>query len=312
MSRRFKIALIAAFAGAILAAGCGANTETATTTTSTTELPASTSTSQPAPATTTTIVAGTTTTTPIGDVGHLLVVGDWGSGTLPQGAVAGAMMRHAEANEVDAILTTGDNFYSDDAEFLIHPFGWVLEAGTPFWITWGNHDVDSDARIEAVNETFGDPPRWTTHQWGEILVVILDSTQIESDEQVDFLAETLAASDDPTIVVFHHPVHSCGSHGSTTEILTRWVPLFDEDVFLVLNGHEHNYQRFEDDGTSYVVTGGGGAQLTELANCLAAGPEHIAAEMLHHFVVLEQGEGLMVSIVDASDEIIDEFVLELP
>lgn len=257
-------------------------------------------------------MATTTTTTPSVDVGDLLVVGDWGFGTLPQGAVAGAMMRHAEVNRVDAILTTGDNFYSDDAEFLMHPFQWAIEEEIPFWITWGNHDRDTPDRIAAINEIFDDPPRWTAHRWGNVLVVILDSTQIENENQVDFLEESLANSDLPTIVVFHHPVHSCGSHGATPPIVDDWVPRFDDDVFLVLNGHEHNYQRFEADGITYVVTGGGGAPLTELASCASGVPEPLAAEVAHHFVVLEQSESLVVSIIDTNGEVIDAFEAELP
>lgn len=242
----------------------------------------------------------------------LLVVGDWGAGTSDQETVATAMADHTDGKYVGAILTTGDNFYSDDAEFLMHPFEWATEAEIPFWITWGNHDVESSDRVAAVNAVFDDPPRWTTQRWGDLVVVILDSTQPDSEDQVDFLTETLADTDLPTIVVFHHPPYSCGSYGHDESIQENWVTRFDDDVFLVLSGHEHNYQRFEDSGTMYVVTGGGGAALTELSACPNHGPEAIAAESTHHFLVMEQEDNVTVSVVDGGGDLIDEFELTVP
>jgi 3',5'-cyclic AMP phosphodiesterase CpdA len=248
----------------------------------------------------------------IEQVGDLLVVGDWGSGTMPQGAVAGAMMRYAEQEEVEAVLTTGDNLYSDDFGFLMEPFGWADEDGIPFWVGWGNHDVESQTRIEAMNTVFDDPPRWTVHQWGAADVVILDSTQVDSDEQLSFLEESLAASQRPTIVVAHHPPFSCGEYDDSTQIIEDWLPLFDQDVVLVLSGHEHSYQRFQVDGVAYAVTGGGGATLSELGTCAEDHPELVAGESLHHFLVLSQdGDAVNVSSVDVNGDVFDEFSVEL-
>lgn len=230
---------------------------------------------------------------------------------MPQGAVAGAMSRYAEEHDVGAILTTGDNFYSDDWEFLMEPFGWATEAGLPFWVAWGNHDIETNARIEAMRQAFDDPPRWTVHKWGGVDIVILDSTQPQDEQQLDFLETTLTETEDPTIVVFHHPRYSCGSHDDT-EGLDEWTDRFDEDVFLVLNGHEHNYQRFEEDRITYVVTGGGGAALTGLGGCGDDHPERIAGESVHHFIVLEQSEDLKATVLDVNGDVLDEWQLDLP
>lgn len=263
-------------------------------------------------AATTTSITPTTTTAGNEEAGDLLVVGDWGSGTLPQGAVAGAMMRYAEDNDVAAILTTGDNFYSDDAEFLMEPFDWATDAGIPFWITWGNHDLESDARVAAIDEEFDNPPRWELYRWGLVDVVVLDSTQVDSEEQLGFLDESLAASGRPTIVAFHHPVYSCGSYGNSEAIIETWVSRFDDDVFLVLSGHEHNYQRFEESSVTYVVTGGGGATLTEIGSCPPGHPTPVSAESAHHFLTLERDDGVIVSVIDVAGEPIDGFEVPLP
>jgi len=47
------------------------------------------------------------------------------------------------------------------------------------------------------------------------------------------------------------PAWSCSSHGSTPEVDRCWVPVLERyRVALVLNGHDHNYQRFVSAGGS--------------------------------------------------------------
>lgn len=269
--------------------------------------------------TATTISSSTTTTsTPTSEPvttkqtatpGMLLVLGDWGSGTAPQGAVAGAMARFAEENDVDAILTTGDNFYSDDAEFLMKPFDWVDDADINWWVTWGNHDLESTTRQRAVSDTFGSPPRWTTHDWGNVTVVILDSNQVEKADQIEFLKMALAEIDGPTIVVFHHPAYSCSRHGDSDAVQREWLPEFDSDVVLVLSGHDHNYQRIDEGGLTYVVSGGGGRRLYDLEPCDS---DTKASAELHHFVVLQQNDQVIHgTAVDVNGTPIDEFFIDL-
>lgn len=265
-------------------------------------------------ATTTTSGATTSSTSsPESPMGEVLVVGDWGSGSEPQGAVAGAMQRYSEENEITAILTTGDNFYSDDADFLMQPYFWVEEAGIDWWITWGNHDVETDARIDIVNETFDDPPRWGVYSWDDMNVIVLDSNQVTSLDQAAFLLSTLAEGDNPTIVVLHHPPFSCAHHGATAELSKEVVEVFDDDVALVLSGHDHSYQRFEHGGVSYVVTGGGGRDLYEIDECPTNHPELIAGAELHHFLALTRIEQATVKVtaIDVNGATIDEFEIDL-
>lgn len=300
-------------AGLLSACGSGSgNGATSTPTTTSTPDSATTTTNiatatSPAPSTTTSSSA----TVELPD--NLVVVGDWGSGTAPEGAVAGAMQRYVRDNDVAAILTTGDNFYSDDAEFLMQPYGWVAEETIDWWITWGNHDVESDSRVEAVNKTFDKPPRWGVHSWGAIDVIVLDSNQITSLEQGAFLLRAMAGSERPTVIVLHHPPYSCSHHGSTTEVVNQVIGIFDEDVFLVLSGHDHNYQRFENQDVTYVVTGGGGRSLYDLQECPANHPERLAGAELHHFLALQQQESsLQMTVFDVNGETIESLRLELP
>ncbi|MGA8038710.1 MAG: metallophosphoesterase [Acidimicrobiia bacterium] len=243
----------------------------------------------------------------------LLVIGDWGSGDGNEQAIAALMHQAVLDHPVAAILTTGDNIYSNSTGSTMAPFSWMSGVGLDWWITWGNHDEEDAGRIAVVNGVFGDPPMWTKIQWGEVDVIILDSNQVTTKAQLDFLKSQLAASSRPTILAFHHPVYSCANHGDTADVIDNWLPLFDKDVVLVLNGHDHNYQRFADGGVTYVVTGGGGRGLYSLESCPNGHPTRIAGESTHHFLDIQQTKtALVVKAIDDNGSVIDTFNVALP
>lgn len=223
------------------------------------------------------------------------------------------MARYADGTEIAAILTTGDNFYSDDAELLMEPLDWAISNDITFWIAWGNHDVESRSHIDAVEASFSHPDRWTTHSWGNLDIIILDSNQVDSTEQLEFLEQAMDSSERGTIVVFHHPPFNCGSHNAKEEIQESWVSRFDNDVFLVLSGHDHNYQRFEKEDVTYIVTGGGGQRLYDIETCPKDHPQLLAGVTSHHFLSLDQTESqLIVEVMDVNGGLLDTVVLPIP
>jgi hypothetical protein len=242
----------------------------------------------------------------------VLIMGDWGTGSPEMIEIAAQMEAYADGHNVVAILTTGDNLYHDDYERLLRPFEWVTSSEIEFWVTWGNHDVESPTRIEAMEKAFGDPPRWRFIRWNEVDVIVLDSTQVESSQQLSFLETSLARSDRPAIVALHHPPYSCAGRSGRAMVRAEWVPRFDDDVVLVMGGHDHNYQRFESEGTHYVVSGGGGQNLNRLYGCEADHPRQQAASQVHHFMALHQaGDELDVEIIDIDGTTIDSFAIDI-
>jgi len=240
------------------------------------------------------------------DPGSLLVVGDWGSGTEDESLIASEMESYSSAHPVQAILTTGDNFYEDDPDEMMQPFHWARSAGIDFWLTWGNHDVESSDRVAAVNTAFGNPPSWATIEWGETEILILDSNDVDSAAQLSYLESEMERIEAPTIVVFHHPPFSCSDHGDNEAVQREWLPRFDDDVILVLNGHAHTYQRFEQNGVPYVVTGGGGRDLDELGDCPSGHVPRVVSEEAHNFLTMTQAEHVLsVSAVGEAGEAID-------
>ena len=69
------------------------------------------------------------------------------------------------------------------------------------------------------------------------------------------------------VVMGHHPVYSDGPHGDHPVLAREWDPLFRKHkVDIYLAGHDHDIQplKFENHPTSFFISGGGGADLSNL------------------------------------------------
>jgi hypothetical protein len=109
------------------------------------------------------------------------------------------------------------------------------------------------------------------------------------------------------------PAWSCSSHGSTPEVDRCWVPVLERyRVALVLNGHDHNYQRFVSaGGVAWVVTGGGDRNLYPVgAHCPAGTPRRVAGVAQYHFTAVEiRGRSLTLRAVAADGHVLDQAVI---
>ena len=173
-------------------------------------------------------------------------------------------------------MTLGDNDYTRGRSFRanwVSSFGWLGSAGVDVAGTLGNHDVEfGRGRYEFALLRMPGP--YYVRRVNEVELIVLDSTAITA-AQTRWLERTLARrSGFRRIVAFHHPPYTCGGHLGSATVRKAWVPLFERyGVRLVLNGHDHNYQRFERNGVTYVVHGGGGAESLQAAGL----PSHLSA-----------------------------------
>ena len=243
---------------------------------------------------------------------HLVAVGDIGDAGKRIDATGLAAARIAEREPVDALLLLGDNVYPDGRPerlqgTVIEPFAAVLGRGTDLLAILGNHDVvagHGDDQMTAL----GMEGRWWSRTYGEVLVIGLDSNDIDAPGQLEFLDETLAASDATwRIVAVHHPPYSAGYQGSSLDIRDVLAPvLARHDVQLVLSGHDHDYQRSVPiDGTTYVVSGGGsGTRRT------GEDPFTAVSWSWHHLVdIAVTGDRLTLRAVGQDGTVFDEVVL---
>ncbi len=105
--------------------------------------------------------------------------------------------------------------------------------------------------------------------------------------QVTWLRADLAANPRACVAaIWHHPLFSSGVHGGTTSTRPLWDALYEAGADLVLNGHDHDYERFapqRPDGTAdpahgirEFVVGVGGGGLRSFATIRANSQAHKA------------------------------------
>ncbi|TAL12134.1 MAG: hypothetical protein EPO00_02295, partial [Chloroflexota bacterium] len=113
----------------------------------------------------------------------------------------------------------------------------------------GNHEYEGTLAPGYFNY-WDNVPHYYSYTIGPWHFISLDSTsqynQTSSGSgQVTWLANDLATNTAPcTIAYFHHPTYSVGPNGDTNRMATIWSMLASAGVDLVLNGHDHDYQRW--------------------------------------------------------------------
>lgn len=239
------------------------------------------------------------------------VIGDSGFGEQ----VTYDLLAEMAAFDLDFVVHTGDVVYRvyedpDPATAFTRkyflPFAPVLHQ-IPVYAVPGNHEFEVATLLEDVpyyfhvfppilDETRGlrgsDGLReYFRFSVGDYQFILLNSQAFygsgERNSQTDWLEEQLKnQSVSHSIVVSHIPPFTSGKYDKDGGPLrSRWVPLYEaSNVRLVLSGHDHNYQRLEVNGITYVVSGGGSTSLYPLS---LSHPNAKAFERRSHFVLLE-------------------------
>jgi 3',5'-cyclic AMP phosphodiesterase CpdA len=163
----------------------------------------------------------------------------------------------------DAVFTLGDNAYME---------GTAAQFRDCFSPTWGtptrgimkkihpapgNHEYltkGANPYYEYFGDRAGTPSAgYYSYDIGAWHAVVLNSeivvnpgfTDQERKAQEDWLRKDLKDKGKPcTLAYWHHPRFSSGWHGSDARFEPVWQILYDNGVDLVLNGHDHDYERF--------------------------------------------------------------------
>jgi predicted MPP superfamily phosphohydrolase len=216
----------------------------------------------------------------------------------------------------------------------------AISEQAPFFLALGNHD-DGPGEGEGAyfNKLFAQPRNnpdnvedYFSFIVGNVQFIALNTENFDMDAQILWMEDELAAHQDDVdwrIVFFHRPIWSSGAHGSNEDDVPRasvMVPVLEAyGVDLVLNGHDHDYERFhpsiggftqprqinplpfdnetrgEAEGVIYIVTGGAGALVNPIFDVTeegsAYGDNHI------HYLVLEvAGDTLSLTARDLGSQ----------
>jgi hypothetical protein len=192
------------------------------------------------------------------------VLGDFGTGDRTQYELAAQMVKAHQSFKYQTVVLVGDNIYGserpqDFKKKFEDPYKPLLDAGVKFYASLGNHD----AREQRFYKPFNMEGKlyYTFSPQAEIRFFALESTY-PVPEQIRWLEKELKSSGSHwKIAFFHHPLYSSGDrHGSDLRLREVLEPLFvDNNVSLVLTGHDHFYERVKPQkGITYFVVGSGG------------------------------------------------------
>jgi 3',5'-cyclic AMP phosphodiesterase CpdA len=192
------------------------------------------------------------------------VLGDFGTGGRAQMELAQQMAAVHARFKYELVVLAGDNIYGserpeDFRRKFEEPYKPLLDAGVKFYASLGNHDSREQRNYKLFNMDgrlfYSFSPK------ADVRFFMLESTYPER-EQIQWLEKELAASGSKwKIAVFHHPLYSSGErHGSELRLRNVLEPLFVKyNVSVVLNGHDHFYERLKPQkGIAYFVAGSGG------------------------------------------------------
>jgi acid phosphatase len=242
---------------------------------------------------------------------HFLVLGDWGAASTQQADVAKAMCASNAANPAKFVMTVGDNFYSPDGTAndgdYYRPMACLLAQGVKWRATWGNHDLGGSS----TSTVLGSKKKYFTYTDGSTRVVALNGNDPTSSAQRAFLERTLRAAKEPVkIISVHQPLYTAGMHSPSYDARRMWEPLFKKyGVSLVLQGHNHHYERITAKGITYITTGGGGAGLYP---CVRSQPGLAICTPVHHFLEVDSSPaGIAVRAVGTKGNTIDQVTVPI-
>ena len=198
------------------------------------------------------------------------VTGDFGIIGNSQIAVRNSFTNFASNQKINGWLWLGDNAYvkGSDAEYQTTVFNIYqsIFKNLPLIPSLGNHDYASAGYQSAASlgnnfayfSIFNLPnssgtEKYYSTNYGNIHFISLDSYGSYNDSlssMFQWLRNDLINNNQQwTVVFFHHPPYSKGSHNSDIDIelvdmRKNIVPLLESfGVDLVLSGHSHNYER---------------------------------------------------------------------
>ncbi len=255
---------------------------------------------------------------------RIWALGDFGSGSKNQLEVKNAVINYTKNHRPEAWIWLGDNAYSKglDEEYQKKVFPIYQEdffQNLNLYPAPGNHDYAGkhDPSEPPYFKIFNMPVQgelggvpsgnesYYSVNYGQVHLVSIDSELMEPSglqvmdgkgAQFEWLEKDLAANKLPwTIVYFHKPPYSKGSHDSDTEkdmvkMREHVNPLFEKyKVDIVMAGHSHVYER------TYPMQGHYGI------NATFDPAKHIVEKTIapNQYVVGKEGQGV-IYIVNGS------------
>jgi hypothetical protein len=178
--------------------------------------------------------------------------GDIGWCQLPGKEATGKLLQALPSNAT--IFTAGDNAYPHGEK------GDFDQCYAPYWGPFrsrtlpspGNHEYEN-AGAAAYFDYFGanagpDRRGYYSYSFGQSWLLLSLNSEVDARQgsaQLQWVASELAAKPFPcTIAIWHRPLFSSGPNPKALEMRDLWRTLYDAGVDIIINGHDHLYERF--------------------------------------------------------------------
>jgi hypothetical protein len=174
------------------------------------------------------------------------------------------MIQTGDNNDANGSATNWADYYNVARD---------LFASVPVFAAEGNHDVGSNYSVYNVApQSSSGSDVYYAFAWGNAAFVAIDTNGNTSpgSAQASWLSGVLPKlSGGPLFAFHHHPLYSCGAHGSSTALQGNLQALFEGNRLTSdFTGHDHDLIAWSTvNGVRYVVSGGGGTSLYGLAGC---------------------------------------------
>ena len=113
----------------------------------------------------------------------------------------------------------------------------------------GNHEYTGPDAVGYFDYWNNEPNYYSFDAGGWHFIALNSTSQFQSinwSGELSWLQNDLAAHAGACIIAYwHHPLFNIGPEGPTARIQDFWTPLANARATLVLNGHDHDYQRWQ-------------------------------------------------------------------
>jgi hypothetical protein len=194
------------------------------------------------------------------------ILGDFGTGERASLDIAAQMAKLHATFPFEFVVLLGDNIYGSENQLdyetkFERPYKPLLDAEVKFYGSLGNHDTRNQRFYKLFNMDgklyYSFKPALTK----SVRFYALETTNMDPDQLTWVEEELKKTTDEWKIMFFHHPLFSSArAHGSDLPLRRVLAPIFVRyNVSLVLQGHDHVYERVQpQEGIVYFVAGSGG------------------------------------------------------
>ena len=227
-----------------------------------------------------------------------------------------SIVAEIEKQDPYAVIHTGDLVDDGDISSEWDTFNEItseLLSDTWFYSALGNHDKNSDNYFS--NLVLPGNERYYSVNIDNVHYTVLDSNYEigpGSDQYIWAEADLKNAvtKSDFQVAVLHHPPYSTGGHGDDESgMRDKIVPLLEKyGVDLVFSGHDHSYERADNNNIVYIVAGGGGAPLYPQKFEKDYSKKYL--ESLNFCVLETDDTDLVMTAYNELSEVIDKIVIK--